>query len=273
MLVSAGSIEHAGDVLVGQLALERLEVVDLDHAGRQDRIDGRADAAVAGDGLTVGTDLDHGLVDRAVVAVVVDEDLGPAADLAAEPDEEAVGVGRGDAELPVPQAEAPGHQLADGAGVLARQHRRHPALQLRVDRGDRRARGVAAHRPGVAEAEVDVGVAVDVGDLGALRLADVDGEATGPARHPVHRHPREQILGGAFVHLARAGVGGLEALLLPAQQRFDQLRRDIFSHLPTSSPFCAIVELWNNLPRPRRLIPKCHPPTLPTRRSACAPYP
>src|ERR1700761_8938025 len=73
----------------------------------------------------------HRLVDRAVVAVVEDEDLRPAGDLAAEPQREAVRVGRGEAELPVAQAEAPRHLLADRPGVLARQHRRDSVRHAR----------------------------------------------------------------------------------------------------------------------------------------------
>ncbi len=164
--------------------------------------------------------------------MVVDEDLRAAADLAAEPDEEAVGVGRRNGELPVAEAEALGHQLADGAGILARQHRRDPALGLRGDRGDGRRRGMPAHRAGVAEAEIDVGVAVDVGHLGAARRVDVDREAPRPARHPVHRHPGEEVRGGGVMDLARARVQVLEPLLLALEELPDPFADGADGHLP-----------------------------------------
>ena len=46
-------------------------------------------------------------------------------------------------------------------------------------------------------AEVDVVVAVDVGDAGAPRArVEVEREAAGALVHPRHRHPAEQVLGG-----------------------------------------------------------------------------
>ena len=79
-----------------------------------------------------------------------------------EPDREAVGVGRGERELPVRQAEAAGQLLADPERVLGREHERDARARLLRDRRDGRRRRVAGHRAGVAEAEVDVVVAVDV---------------------------------------------------------------------------------------------------------------
>ncbi len=57
------------------------------------------DVAGLGDGLAVLADDRDGLVDRAVVAPVEDEHLGPALDLARDAQDEAVGVGRGQREL------------------------------------------------------------------------------------------------------------------------------------------------------------------------------
>ena len=72
--------QHAGDVAVRELALERLEVVELDDARRLGGIDRRPDAALARPDLAVDERGDR-LVDRAVVAPVEDEDLRPAGDL------------------------------------------------------------------------------------------------------------------------------------------------------------------------------------------------
>ena len=51
-----------------------------------------------------------------------------------------------------------------------------------------RGRRVAEHRAGVAETEIDVGVAVDVFELDAARLADEQRMRRAPVAHPVHRH-------------------------------------------------------------------------------------
>jgi hypothetical protein len=128
------------------------------------------------------------LVDRAVVAPVEDEDLRPAGQLAAEPDREAVRVGRRQRELPPREAEAAAELAPDPERVLARQHQRDPVLGLLGNRAHRRLRRVAGHCSRVAEAEVDVLVAVDVGEARAVRLRREDGEAAGPADQPRHRH-------------------------------------------------------------------------------------
>ena len=176
-----------------------------------------------------------GLVDAAVVAVVEDEDLRPAGDLAADPQDEAVGVGRREAELPVAEAEAAAHLLADRAGVLARQHRRDPVPQPPLGGGDGRRRRVAGHRAGVAEAEVDVGVAVDVDQGVALGVVEDDRVGARPAGHPVHRHAGEQRPLGGVAQLARAGVGvGEAAQLAPHQTR------------GSSGSWLHLVKLWNN---------------------------
>ena len=81
-----------------------------------------------------------------------------------------------------------------------------PAMPPR-DGLDRRLRAVAGHRAGVAEREVDVLVAVDVGDAVAARLVEVEREAAAPLGHPRHRHPAEQVP-GTLEEGAGAGVGG-----------------------------------------------------------------
>ena len=104
------------------------------------------------------------LVDRAVVAVAVDEHLRPPGDLPREPQGGAVGVGRGEREQPARHREAARQLLGDPDRVLGREHRRDAARRLPRDRVDGRGGRVAGHRARVAEREVDVLVAVDVDD-------------------------------------------------------------------------------------------------------------
>ena len=127
------------------------------------------------------------LVDRAVVAVVVDDDLRSTGDLAREAEDPAVRVARGQGELPGADAEPAGQLVADPGGILGREHVGDAAAHLAFDRGHRRRRAVAGHRAGVAEAEVDVVVAVDAAEMGARGALDVRRERAGPLDHPGHR--------------------------------------------------------------------------------------
>src|SRR5262245_41618229 len=78
---------------------------------------------------------------------------------------------------------------------------------------------MSRHGTRVAEAEVDVLVAVDVDQPGPGRLGHVDRVRRGPLGHPAHRHPAEQHRLGAPPELARAGMRAAEAGLLVLEQR------------------------------------------------------
>ena len=84
-----------------------------------------------------------------------------------------------------------------------------------------RLRAVTGHRAGVAQREVDVLVAVDVGDPVAVRAVEVEREAAAPLGHPRHRHAAEQVPGGVEQRPATGvggGVGGALALDQGVQQ-------------------------------------------------------
>ena len=117
------------------------------------------------------------LVDRAVVAPVEDQDLRPLRHVPRQADGEAVGVGRRERRLPEGQAEPARELFADPDRVLGRQHERDAAPRALGDRRDRGRGRVAGHRAGVAEAEVQVAPAVDVGEAGAGRFLDEDRES------------------------------------------------------------------------------------------------
>ena len=89
------------------------------------RVDGRADVVGPRHRVAVLRDRE-GLVDRAVVAPGVDEDLGPAGHGPRQPDREPVGVGGGERELPVGEAEAALELRRHPGRVLGRQHQRDP---------------------------------------------------------------------------------------------------------------------------------------------------
>ena len=175
-----------------QLALEGVQIVDLDHPRGLGRRHRGADVVRPGLRPSLLVERDERLVDRPVVAPVVHEDLGPAGDLAGEPDREPVGVGGGERELPDRQAEAARELLGAGDRVLGRQHERRALAHLVADRLGGRGRRVPGHRARVAEAQVDVLDSVDVGEAGAGRLGDEDRERARPLDHPVHRHTGQE---------------------------------------------------------------------------------
>ena len=66
---------------------------------------------------------------------------------------------------------------------------------------------MAGHGAGVTEAEVDVLVAVDVGETRARASATKTGKFAGPFFHPVHGDPAEEGFLGAFVERGGFGMG------------------------------------------------------------------
>ena len=213
--------QHDRDVAILQCAFEAVDVVELDDARRLGDVDLRPDRALARHRPAAVVEHRERLVDGAVVAVVVDDDLRPSGDLAAEAQREAVRVRGRQRELPVGQPEAALELLADPDRVLGREHVGDAASELPLDRLDRGRGAVPGHRARVAEAEVDVVVAVDAAKRRALGGLDERRERARPADHPVHRdavverglRPLEQLL--------RARVLGDEALSLGFVERFE----------------------------------------------------
>src|SRR5438045_464979 len=108
-----------------ELPLERFGVVPLDDTRRLGERDRRPNVSCARNYLSP-VERGERLVDGAVVAPVEDEHLGPACELAGEPDREPVRIGRGERELPAWKAETPSKLAPDPERVLARQHQRDP---------------------------------------------------------------------------------------------------------------------------------------------------
>ena len=194
MLVSAGSVRMAATspwASASSTAARSFHVTD--RVVRSRSTGGRRCRAALRCAVRPGQG--EGLVDGAVVAVREDQHLGSTGGQPGQPDRPAVGVGGAQGEGPERQAE-PARQLgAHPLRVLGGEHRRdaaelaHPAAH----RGDGGGGGVAGHGPGVAEREVDVGVAVHIGDPVAPGVVEVEREPAGPHVHPRHRHPAEEV--------------------------------------------------------------------------------
>jgi hypothetical protein len=88
--------QHGGDVAIGEGGVEPGDVIELDDARRLGHVDLRPDIAADRDHPPAPVLREHGdrLVHGAVVAVVVDDHLGPAGDVPGDPERPAVRIGR-----------------------------------------------------------------------------------------------------------------------------------------------------------------------------------
>jgi len=130
----------------------------------------------------------------------------------------AVGVGGRGRDLPVGQAKARGEQLATHQGIFAGQHGGQAVASLLGKGLGDRLRRVAEHAAGVAQAEVDVLVAVDIMETRPLGALDEQRTGRRPIGHPVHRHAAEQRLASALGQRLRARVALQEARLLGSEE-------------------------------------------------------
>ena len=209
--------QDAGDVAGLEGALEGCEIVPLDRPGGHRRVDGRPDVVRPRAGLPLDLDREA-LVDGAVVAPGIDQDLRPVRDRPRQAKRETVRVGRRESELPAGQAESPPELGRHPARVLGRQHQGDPARSAVGDGLHRRLRRVTGHCPRIPEAEIDVLVAVDVLEPGALGIRRENGERTRPLGHPRHWDAAEQSLLPALEEPLRAWVVFDEPPLLLLEQ-------------------------------------------------------
>ena len=129
-----------------------------------------------------------------MVAVVDHQDLLATGGLPGVPQHVPVGVGRRERELPTGQPEALGEQGGGGRRVTGGQHVRRAAGELGTDRRDGSGGRVPDHRPGVAEAQIDVVDPVDAPEVGARCAIDEDRPGARPLLHPEHRHAVRHVL-------------------------------------------------------------------------------
>ena len=201
--------EDASDVVMLESVFEGLQVVELDDASGFGGIDGRADIAAArADNAVV--ERDKSFVHGAVIAVVENENFGALRDFACDANGEAVGVGGGERELPERKAETALEIFADPERVLGGKHERDAFAHAAGNGFGDDLRRVAGHGAGVAEAEVDVIVAINVGEMGASGGFHEDREGAGPFVHPVHGDAAEKRALGAEIEFGGTRVIGDE---------------------------------------------------------------
>ena len=271
ILVRAGSARTQATSPGARAASSAGDVVELHHPGGEGGVHLRPQVGIppaGGAGLVGGHE---GLVDAAVIAPVEDQDLGAAGEMPGDAEREAVCVGGRERELPERESEAPGELRRHPDGVLRGQHGGDASGCLPLDRFGHEGSGVTGHGPRVAEGEVDVLVAVDVGEARAIGARAEDGERPRPARHPGHGHSRQQMLVGLRAEGRGTRMGPHEPFSLVGEPAFQPLSVD-FSHLASHRPARRRVLLpadvneaaprckgwrpaggaWRSAPRPRR---------------------
>jgi hypothetical protein len=146
---------------------ESVEIVEFDDTGGFGGIDGRADVAATRTD-DAAFERGEGFVDGAVIAIMENEDFRTARDFAGDSNGETIGVRGGERELPVRKVEAALEIFADPELVFGGKHEGDAVFGTAGDGfGDDGGR-VAGHGARVAEAEVDVIVIVDVGEVRAV---------------------------------------------------------------------------------------------------------
>jgi hypothetical protein len=90
---------------------------------------------------------------------------------------------------------------------------------------------VASHGARVAEAEVDVVMAINVGEVRAAGGFYKDWECAGPLVHPIHRHAAEEGRLGAKIEFRGTRMIGDEAFFFALVKRLKTSAVDV-GHTP-----------------------------------------
>ena len=112
--------------------------------------------------------------------------------------------------MPVRQAEASREFFADPERVFSRKHECDSLLRLVRNCIDGGCGRMAGHRAGIAEAEIDILVAVNVSEVRAVSFRNEDWKFAGPFFHPIHGYAAEERALGAFVERGGSRAGGDE---------------------------------------------------------------
>ena len=161
--------QHRGRPPLPQYPFGRLEVVEVDN--RLVRGRGRADSQLLGH-QPGAVARPQRLVKLAVVLAREHQDaLAPGCD-AGHPERLGVGRGGGYRELPLRQAEAQSELFAHAHGRLGGQEQLHAPCGLGADSLGQPGVGVAEYGRHVAHVEVDIAVAVDVGEVCSAAAGD-----------------------------------------------------------------------------------------------------
>lgn len=95
--------------------------------------------------------------------------------------------------MPVGQSDLLGEQAADLHGILGWQQELCAALYLSTHRIDDRLGRIAHGHAQVGDVEVQIAVAIHIGELGAARVIDKGRAKTIQRNHPGHRHTLRHV--------------------------------------------------------------------------------
>ena len=123
-------------------------------------------------------------IDRAVITLIDNDDLALAGNQPAITNRMSVGIGRGHRELPQRQSKTSRQLLSNDDCILGRQHRGKAMFHLFGDCSDRWRWRVTRHRSGIAQTQVNVIMAIDIGEVRTLGGFHEDRIFAGPFRHP-----------------------------------------------------------------------------------------
>ena len=185
--------EHRRDLPRCESGLEGWHIVERNDRRRQGRSHRCPDRAPAFDHCARFVEGGVGLIDGAVIAVVMHDDLRATGHLARVANEAAVRVGRREAELPGRHPESLGQHRGRCCGIRCRQHEGRALGELSRDRRNCGSGCMAAHCPGITETEVHVIDAIRVDEVRTGSTVHVDRPRPGPFGHPEHRHTVGQM--------------------------------------------------------------------------------
>jgi hypothetical protein len=158
------------------------------------------------------------LVDRAVVTTIEYQDARPPGDGARPAQRGAVRVGGGLRHLPERQAEQVREFLTHACGTLRGQHGRDARGARPGQRAGDGRRRVTEHGAGVAQAEIDVAVAVDVLDVDTQRAAHEQRVRRVPVPHPMHGHAAQPARCARLRQASGFAMRGAETVGLAGDQ-------------------------------------------------------
>ena len=183
--------KHAGNIAKTCSTFQCCKIIERHDSGGELRVDLRSDSTTATDGAIPHSN-NQRLIDRAVIAPVMHQHFGFASDSPSKAQQETIGVGGTNRKLPFRQTESTRQLIGHPSGIWCWQHCSAATGELSRNGGIDLTVGMTSHCPGIAEAQVDIFVAVDIGKARTTGCIKHHRKRPRPAAHPRHRHPCQQ---------------------------------------------------------------------------------
>ncbi len=225
MVVGQGGLrQDQSDLAALERSRQRLDVVERHEHGLLDHR--RGHAALLRHQPPSHITLDEGLVEVAQIVAVEEQHLVAAGGHPGDADGLRVGLAGRERVLPLRQAIPTSQLLGDDDGILGRQQELVAPSHAIAHRADERLRSVAAEHRHVGDVEVPIGVAVHVGEPGAVALGDPRRRVVIAAHVPGHGHAVGHRRPSALPERDGPGVLGAEAVVLGVLEGSDAVAID-----------------------------------------------